>query len=138
VLPALPYDYNALEPVIDATTMMLHHDRHHAAYVTELNTLLANTPNLLILPPETLVRNLNRVPRAIRLRVRNNAGGHLNHTWFWQMMRPPSSVAGDNAPTGALADAINRSFGSFEAFKTAFEIAVAGWASSPRPTRTTR
>jgi Fe-Mn family superoxide dismutase len=120
-LPALPYDFNALETAIDATTMMIHHDKHHAAYVTNLNNALKDYPNLQQLSAEELVMNLSKVPKSIQTAVRNNAGGHVNHSWFWQMMKP-----GGSQPSGALANAINAAFGSFDAFKAAFVSAGTG------------
>ncbi len=127
-LPPLPYDYNALEPYIDTQTMQLHHDKHHAAYVNNLNAAVKGTP-FADLAIEDLVRRLNEVPENIRTAVRNNGGGHLNHTDFWQTMTP----GGSKAPTGALASAIDSKFGSLDALKTAFNDAGAkrfgsGWA----------
>ncbi len=115
-LPALPYDYNALEPYIDEQTMHLHHDKHHAAYVTNLNNALKDQSAHASLSAEDLVRHLNEVPEAIRAAVRNNGGGHVNHTMFWQIMKPN----GGGEPTGALASAIQSAFGSLDAFKAAF------------------
>lgn len=112
-VPPLPYDYNALEPHIDEQTMRIHHDKHHATYVTNANNALANHPDLAALPVEELLKDLSRVPENIRTAVRNNAGGHANHTFFWQIMKPN----GGGQPSGALADAINQTFGSFDAFK---------------------
>ena len=112
-VPPLPYDYNALEPHIDEQTMHLHHDKHHQAYVTNANNALANHPDLANLPVEDLLRNLSRVPEDIRTTVRNNAGGHANHSFFWLIMSP----RGGGEPTGALAAAIGATFGSFEAMK---------------------
>jgi Fe-Mn family superoxide dismutase len=128
-LPPLPYDYDALEPHIDAQTMQIHHDKHHAAYVNNLNAALANYPDLQDKSAEDLVKNLNSVPEAIRTAVRNNAGGHVNHTMFWKIMGPN----GGGAPTGAIAAAINEAFGDFETFKTQFNEAGtkrfgSGWA----------
>ena len=127
-LPPLPYDYNALEPYIDTQTMQLHHDKHHAAYVNNLNTALQGNEfaNLSI---DEVIRRLNEVPENIRTAVRNNGGGHYNHTMFWQIMKPN----GGGEPTGDLANAINAAFGSFDAFKTAFNDAGtkrfgSGWA----------
>jgi superoxide dismutase, Fe-Mn family len=114
-LPPLPYDYNALEPHIDTQTMQLHHDKHHAAYVTNLNGALQNH-EFASLPVEEVVRRLNEVPENIRAAVRNNGGGHVNHSMFWQIMKPH----GGGQPTGELASAIQSAFGSFDAFKTAF------------------
>jgi superoxide dismutase, Fe-Mn family len=115
-LPALPYDYSALEPYIDTQTMQLHHDKHHAAYVNNLNAALKDHSELASLSVEHLVRHLNEVPENIRTAVRNNGGGHVNHTMFWQIMKPN----GGGEPTGELASAISQAFGSFDAFKTAF------------------
>ena len=128
-LPPLPYDYNALEPYIDEETMHLHHDKHHQAYINNLNTALANYPDLQDKSAEELIRDLNSVPEAIRPAVRNNGGGHVNHSMFWEIMGPN----GGGEPTGALADAINESFGSFDAFKQQFNDAGvkrfgSGWA----------
>ncbi|HVG00936.1 MAG TPA: superoxide dismutase [Chloroflexia bacterium] len=128
-LPPLPYDYNALEPYIDEETMHLHHDKHHQAYINNLNTALANYPDLQDKSAEELIRDLNSVPEAIRPAVRNNGGGHVNHTMFWEIMGPN----GGGEPGGALADAINQSFGSFDAFKQQFNDAGtkrfgSGWA----------
>jgi superoxide dismutase, Fe-Mn family len=118
-LPPLPYDYNALEPYIDAQTMQLHHDKHHAAYVTNLNAALNKHPELKIKTLEELVKASDQVPEDIREVVRNNGGGHANHTLFWQSMSPK----GGGKPTGKLATAIDQTFGSFEKFQQAFETA---------------
>jgi len=115
-VPPLPYDYDALEPHIDKETMTLHHDKHHQAYVTNLNAAIEKHPEVGSKSPEELIKDLNAVPEDIRPAVRNNGGGHVNHTMFWEIMKP----GGGGAPTGALADAINAAFGSFDAFKTAF------------------
>src|SRR6476619_1344074 len=115
-LPALPYDYTALEPYIDEQTMHLHHDKHHQAYVTNLNNALQGQDAFANLPIEDLVRRINEVPENIRTAVRNNGGGHVNHTMFWEIMTP----GGAKEPTGDLASAINQTFGSFDAFKTQF------------------
>lgn len=128
-LPALPYDYSALEPYIDEQTMHLHHDKHHATYVTNLNNALKDQSEYASSSAEDLVRRLNEVPESIRTAVRNNGGGHVNHTMFWQIMKPQ----GGGEPTGALASAIQSAFGSFDALKTAFNDAGAkrfgsGWA----------
>jgi Fe-Mn family superoxide dismutase len=112
-LPALPYDAAALEPHIDAQTMQIHHGKHHAAYVNNLNAALEKHAALQSKSAEELIRNLSGVPEEIRTAVRNNAGGHVNHTMFWQIMGPGKG----GAPTGAVADAINGAFGSFDAFK---------------------
>jgi Fe-Mn family superoxide dismutase len=118
-LPPLPYATNALEPYIDAQTMELHHGKHHAAYVTNLNAALEKAPELKDKPLEELLKNLNAVPEAIRATVRNNGGGHLNHSQFWPTMGPNAG----GAPTGKLADAINSAFGDFEKFKEQFQAA---------------
>lgn len=115
-LPALPYDYNALEPHIDARTMQFHHDKHHAAYVKNLNDAIAKYPQLKTKSAEDLVRAINSVPPDIRTAVRNNGGGHLNHTMFWAIMKPN----GGGEPTGAIANAIKQTFGSFATFKQKF------------------
>jgi Fe-Mn family superoxide dismutase len=114
-LPSLPYDYSALEPYIDTQTMQLHHDKHHAAYVNNLNAALQNNSEFASLPIDELVRRLNDVPENIRTAVRNNGGGHANHSMFWKIMTPN----GGGEPTGELASAIQQAFGSFDAFKTA-------------------
>jgi Fe-Mn family superoxide dismutase len=128
-LPPLPYPTNALEPHIDAQTMEIHHDKHHAAYVNNLNTALEKAPELQGKSLDELLRNLNAVPEAVRTAVRNNGGGHWNHSMFWQIMSPN----GGGAPTGKLAEAINKSFGDFEKFKEQFNAAGgarfgSGWA----------
>ena len=128
-LPPLPYDYNALEPYIDTETMQLHHDKHHAAYVNNLNAAIQGNQHLESLSIEDLMRHINEVPENIRTAVRNNGGGHANHSMFWQIMKPN----GGGTPTGELANAINSAFGSFDAFKTAFNDAgtkrfCSGWA----------
>ncbi|MCC7205881.1 MAG: superoxide dismutase [Anaerolineae bacterium] len=127
-LPALPYDFAALEPHIDAQTMQIHHGKHHQAYVTNLNAALEKHPELLDKSLDDLVRDINSVPEDIRMAVRNNGGGHLNHTWFWQMMKP-----GGGQPSGDLAAAINQAFGSLDTFKAQFQDAGmkrfgSGWA----------
>ena len=129
VLPPLPYAYDALEPHIDKETMTIHHDRHHAAYVNNLNAALEGHPNLQSKSIEELIGDLNAVPESIRTAVRNNGGGHANHTLFWEIMGPN----GGGEPTGELADAIKGAFGSFAAFKDEFSKAAAtrfgsGWA----------
>ena len=128
-LPALPYDYNALEPHIDEQTMQIHHDKHHAAYVNNLNAALEGHADLQGLSIEALIGKLSAVPEAARGPVRNNGGGHYNHTLFWELMAP----GGANAPSGKLADAINSAFGSVDAFKEQFAKAGmgrfgSGWA----------
>jgi Fe-Mn family superoxide dismutase len=117
-LPPLPYDYSALEPYIDTQTMHLHHDKHHQAYVDKVNDALKGHP-FADLPIDEVIRRLNEVPENIRTAVRNNGGGHANHTMFWELMIP----GGSKEPTGALAQAITAKFGSFDAFKTAFNTA---------------
>jgi len=112
-LPPLPYGYDALEPHIDTQTMQLHHDKHHQTYITNVNNALQSHPDLANMPVEQLIGNLNGVPEDIRTVVRNNGGGHANHTLFWQIMAPNAG----GQPTGALAEAINSTFGGFDAFK---------------------
>ena len=114
-LPPLPYDYAALEPHIDTQTMQLHHDKHHAAYVANLNNALAGQPQFESMNVVDILRQINSVPENIRTAVRNNAGGHANHTMFWEIMTP----GGSSQPTGALAAAIDQTFGSFDQFKAA-------------------
>ncbi len=116
ILPPLPYEYGALAKAIDAETMKLHHDRHHASYVDNLNAALKSQTNLQNRSVEALLRDLNSVPEEIRTKVQNNGGGHLNHTIFWQIMSPNSG----GQPTGAIAQAINQTFGSFESFRKQF------------------
>jgi Fe-Mn family superoxide dismutase len=128
-LPELPYAHNALEPYIDEQTMQIHHGKHHNAYVTNLNKALEGHDALAAKSIEDLLRGINEVPEAIRTAVRNNGGGHANHTLFWSVMAPNAG----GAPTGELADAINAEFGSFDEFKTKFAAAAAtrfgsGWA----------
>jgi len=118
-LAPLPYDYSALEPTIDSHMLKLHHDKHHAAYVEKLNTALQKQPALYARTAQWLLCNLNQVPQAIREAVHHNAGGHVNHSFFWQMM----SRNGGGSPTGALAEALQQDFGGFEPFKAAFEAA---------------
>ena len=112
-LPPLPYDAAALEPHIDAQTMQIHHGKHHAAYVNNLNAALEKHAALQSKSAEELIKGLSTVPEDIRTAVRNNGGGHVNHTMFWQIMGPGKG----GAPTGAIADGINGAFGSFDAFK---------------------
>ncbi len=112
-LPPLPYDYTALEPHIDELTMRIHHDKHHAAYVNNLNAALEPHAALQAKPIDELLATLDAVPEAIRGAVRNNGGGHFNHTLFWEIMAP----GGAKEPTGALGEAITRSLGGFTAFK---------------------
>ncbi|WP_151738030.1 superoxide dismutase ['Paenibacillus yunnanensis' Narsing Rao et al. 2020] len=128
-LPALPYPNNALEPHIDALTMEIHHDRHHNTYVTNLNAALEKAPELQDKSIEELLSDLNAVPEAIRTAVRNNGGGHANHTLFWEVIGPN----GGGAPTGALAAAIDSELGGFDKFKADFTAAAttrfgSGWA----------
>jgi superoxide dismutase, Fe-Mn family len=118
-LPPLPYDYKALEPYIDAQTMQLHHDKHHAAYVTNLNKALEKHPELKDKTLAELVKTLDQIPEDIRGIVRNNGGGHYNHSMFWSIMSP----TGGGKPKGKLAAAIASSFGDFEKFQQAFEAA---------------
>ena len=128
-LPSLPYDQAALEPHIDATTMGIHHGKHHAAYVANLNKAIAGNAGLEAKSICALIADLASVPDAIRGAVRNNGGGHWNHSFFWKVLGPNAG----GAPTGELASAINGAFGSFDAFKEQFEKAGAtrfgsGWA----------
>ena len=112
-LPSLPYDAAALEPHIDAQTMQIHHGKHHNAYVTNLNAALEKHPDLQGKSAEDLIRNLAAVPEGIRTAVRNNGGGHVNHTMFWEIMGPGKG----GAPSGKIAEAINGAFGNFDSFK---------------------
>ena len=128
-LPPLPYSTDALEPHIDAKTMEIHHDKHHQAYITNANNALKDYPDLAALPVEELLADLSKVPEAIRGPIRNNAGGHANHSLFWKILGP--NAAG--APTGELATAIDAKFGSFDAFKEKIQTTGAtrfgsGWA----------
>jgi Fe-Mn family superoxide dismutase len=128
-LPSLPYAFDALEPYIDARTMEIHHGKHHAAYVNNLNAALEKHPQLSGKSIEELAGNPNSLPEDIRTAVRNNGGGHYNHSIFWQLMSPN----GGGEPKGGLAQAISGGFGSFSAFKEQFEKAAAtrfgsGWA----------
>ena len=128
-LPALPYEKNALEPHIDALTMEIHHDRHHATYVNNLNAALENAPELKEKSIEELIADLNSVPEGIRTAVRNNGGGHANHSLFWEVIGP--NAGGE--PTGALAAAIDSELGGFAKFKEDFAKAAttrfgSGWA----------
>jgi Fe-Mn family superoxide dismutase len=128
-VPPLPYDYSALEPYIDTQTMHLHHDKHHQAYVTNLNAAIDKAPELKDLSVEDLMKGLESVPEAVRAAVRNNGGGHINHTMFWVIMGP--NAGGE--PSGAIADAIKSTFGDFASFKEKFNDAGvkqfgSGWA----------
>jgi Fe-Mn family superoxide dismutase len=128
-LPALPYAADALEPHIDKTTMEIHHGKHHQAYVNNLNAALEKHPELQSKSVEELLKGLNTVPEDIRTAVRNNGGGHANHSMFWTILGPNAG----GAPTGAAADAITSSFGGFDAFKDQFSKAAmgrfgSGWA----------
>ncbi|MDN6194759.1 MAG: superoxide dismutase [Alkalibacterium gilvum] len=121
-LPDLPYAYDALEPTIDEETMHLHHDKHHAGYVTKTNKALENHPELAELSIEDLMKKLDSVPEDIKTAVRNNGGGHANHSLFWEILSPN----GGGEPTGELADAIKETFGDFESFKEKFAAAATG------------
>jgi Fe-Mn family superoxide dismutase len=121
-LPPLPYPNNALEPHIDAKTMEIHHDKHHATYVTKLNEALDKHPELKSKSVEELLTGINAIPDDIRGAVRNHGGGHLNHSIFWKNLSPK----GGGQPTGGLADAIKATFGSFDDFKKKFADAAAG------------
>jgi len=120
-LPALPYPYEALEPHIDTQTMQIHHDKHHQTYVTNLNNAIAGNASLEGMGAEDLIKNLDQVPEDKRTAVRNNGGGHVNHTMFWEIMGP-----GGGAPSGALAAAIDRDLGGVEAMKEAVNKAGVG------------
>ena len=128
-LPALPYDYAALKPTIDEATMKLHHDKHHQAYVTNANAALEKHPELSSKSAEELISDLAAVPEDIRGPIRNNGGGHVNHTMFWEIMKPN----GGGEPTGAIGEQITKDFGAFEDFKKKFNEAGvkqfgSGWA----------
>jgi Fe-Mn family superoxide dismutase len=128
-LPPLPYDYGALEPHIDTQTMQIHHDKHHATYVNNLNAALKEQPDLQGKSPEQLMKDIDSVPESIRTAVRNNGGGHVNHTLFWDIMTP----GGRGEPSGELATAIQTAFGGVEPLKAAINDAGAkrfgsGWA----------
>jgi len=128
-LPPLPYSFDALEPYIDAQTMQIHHDLHHQAYVSKLNAALEKYPDLQGKSPDELIIDLDSLPADIKGAVRNNGGGHVNHTMFWTLMG--ANAGGD--PTGAIASAISETFGDFESFKTKFNDAGtnqfgSGWA----------
>ena len=121
-LPNLPYDFGALEPHIDAKTMEIHHGKHHQAYVTNLNAAIEKAPELANKSLDELMRGINSVPEAVRTAVRNNGGGHWNHSMFWQIMGPGAG----GEPGGALGTAIKSSFGDFAKFKEQFQAAGAG------------
>ena len=121
-LPPLPYPTNALEPHIDAKTMEIHHGKHHNAYVTNLNAALEKAPDLANQALEPLLAGVNKAPEAVRTAIRNNGGGHWNHSLFWELMGPNAG----GAPSGKLGDAIKSSFGDFEKFKEQFGAAAAG------------
>jgi len=121
-VPPLPYAFDALEPHIDARTMEIHHDKHHAAYVNNLNNALKDHPELAVKPVNELIADLSLIPENIRTAVRNNGGGHSNHTFFWEIMGPGKG----GAPVGTLADAITKTFGGFEEFKAKFEAGGVG------------
>ncbi len=121
-LPKLPYSYGVLEPYIDARTMEIHHSKHHAAYVAKLNEALEKYPETADKPLEELLKDLGAVPEEIRTVVRNNGGGHYNHSLFWRFMRP----VGGNGPSGKLAEQIEKTFGGFQSFKDSFSKAAAG------------
>lgn len=128
-VPALPYANNALEPHVDARTMEIHHDKHHGAYVSNLNAAVDKAPELQGKSIDDLLKNLNAVPEAVRTAVRNNGGGHWNHSMFWEIMSPK----GGGEPAGKLADAIKGSFGDFAKFQEQFAAAAmgrfgSGWA----------
>jgi Fe-Mn family superoxide dismutase len=127
-LPPLPFAYNALEPHIDEMTMRIHHDKHHGGYVNNLNTALQNHPALQGKSAEDLLRDLASVPDEIRAAVRNNGGGHVNHTMFWEILKP-----GGGRPSGRILEAVNAAFGSIDSFKDQFTKAAmgrfgSGWA----------
>ena len=127
-LPQLPYSYDALEPFIDARTMEIHHTKHHATYVVKLNEALERYPELQAKPVEDLLKNLDSIPEAIHMVIRNHGGGHYNHTLFWQMMKKNGGAPADNVTEG-----INKNYGTFEKFKeeftkTAVGLFGSGWA----------
>ncbi|MCB5954643.1 superoxide dismutase [Enterococcus sp. CWB-B31] len=121
-LPDLPYAYDALEPNIDSETMHLHHDKHHNTYVTNLNAAIEKYPELGEKSVEELIAAIDSIPEDIRTAVRNNGGGHANHSFFWEIMSPN----GGGEPTGAIKDAIDEAFGSFDTFKEEFKAAATG------------
>lgn len=121
-LPELPYAYDALEPYIDVETMHLHHDKHHNTYVTNLNAAIEKHPELGEKSVEDLISDMNAIPEDIRTAVRNNGGGHANHTFFWEIMAPNAG----GQPTGAIKEAIDETFGSFDEMKAAFKTTATG------------
>src|ERR1700736_5145223 len=121
-VPALPYAYDALEPIIDKQTMTLHHDMHHGAYVKNLNAAIEKHPELAGKRGEDLIRDLNAVPEDIRGAVRNNGGGHVNHSMYWKIMKPK----GGGDPSGPIADVIQKTFGDFKTFQEKFNAAGVG------------
>jgi superoxide dismutase, Fe-Mn family len=121
-LPSLTYPFDALEPHIDAKTMEIHHDKHHQAYITNANKALEGHPDLAAKPVDELLADINKVPESIRTALRNNAGGHSNHTFFWKIIGPKSG----GTPKGKLAEAINSTFGGFDKFKEELEKAGVG------------
>lgn len=128
-LPKLPYTYDALEPYIDAQTMEIHYTKHHQAYINNLNDAIEKHPEFGDMTAENLLKNLGSIPEDIRTIIKNNAGGHLNHTFFWQIMEPPK----EKGPEDGLIKTINNTFGSFEGFKDQFSKAAltrfgSGWA----------
>jgi Fe-Mn family superoxide dismutase len=128
-LPPLPYPSDALEPHIDAKTMEIHHDKHHQAYITTANKALEGHPDLAAKPVDELLADLNKIPESVRTVLRNNAGGHSNHTFFWKIMGPNAG----GTPKGKLAEAINSTFGGFDQFKEELQKAAigrfgSGWA----------
>ncbi len=123
-LPPLPYPYDALEPFIDARTLEIHHDKHHATYLANLNKVLESAPDLLTLPPEELLKDLAAVPESIRTALRNNGGGFVNHNFYWEGMAPQAGA--EAVPDGALAMAIARAFGDFPSFREKFTTATVG------------
>ncbi len=122
-LPDLPYAFDGLEPYIDKETMQIHHDKHHGTYIKNLNDALTGNEKLLSMDVSDLIKNLSIVPKPVRLKVRNNGGGHANHTLFWRVMCPSKD---HTAPAGKLAQAINQTFGSLSHFQEAFEKAALG------------
>jgi superoxide dismutase, Fe-Mn family len=131
-LAPLPYDYAALEPFIDAETMKLHHDKHHQAYINNVNGALEKHANLAAKPVDELLKDINAIPEDIRGVVRNNGGGHSNHTMFWNIMGPANTAGVGGSPSGAIGDQIKADFGDFEAFKKTFNETTAkqfgsGW-----------